>query len=242
MVDRFLDSYPIAVQSLPFQRTDVAASSCSPFALFATSGFILLPASFVVVSRTSGNGFKVGIWLIDNSNLANKIIVWSSTQRPVVSSGAALQFSVDGSIVLLHNTNGEKHHPHKALSTGSPIPSPTHSPSIFYQTLLFPLLHNSSMEPLLAPTGELVPWPSSCPPFRVNEDITRLNVYLISVAQNRMYHSILKAFRVENNKDVKWYVMADDDTLIFVDNLVELLGKYDHTKYYYIGTNSESIH
>ncbi|KAH9680730.1 hypothetical protein KPL71_026663 [Citrus sinensis] len=85
-----------------------------------------------------------------------------------------------------------------------------------------------------APTGELVPWPSSCPPFRVNEDITRLNVYLISVAQNRMYHSILKAFRVENNKDVKWYVMADDDTLIFVDNLVELLGKYDHTKYYYI--------
>ncbi|KAK9183471.1 hypothetical protein WN944_026623 [Citrus x changshan-huyou] len=145
-------------------------------------------------------------------------------------------------LVGLQLLDVQKHHPHKALSTGSPIPSPTHSPSIFYQTLLFPLLHNSSTEPLLAPTGELVPWPSSCPPFRVNEDITRLNVYLISVAQNRMYHSILKAFRVENNKDVKWYVMADDDTLIFVDNLVELRGKYDHTKYYYIGTNSESIH
>ncbi|KAH9699039.1 hypothetical protein KPL71_024196 [Citrus sinensis] len=150
--------------------------------------------------RHGGNGFKVGIWLIDSSNLANKTI-----------------FSVDGSIVLLRNSNGEvqliaeptqrvvaaamhdsgnffspcetltrldsrepsdlpleeqadlqqalklqsrrlvglqlldvkKHHPHRALSTGSPIPSPTHSPSIFYQTFLFPLLHNSSTEPLL---------------------------------------------------------------------------------------------
>ncbi|KAK9218002.1 hypothetical protein WN943_006636 [Citrus x changshan-huyou] len=117
-----------------------------------------------------------------------------STRRLVVSSGAALQFSVDGSIVLLRNSNGEvqliaeptqrvvaaamldseeqaylqqalelqsrrlvglqlldvqKHHPHRALSTGSPIPSPTHSPSIFYQTFLFLLLHNSSTEPLL---------------------------------------------------------------------------------------------
>ncbi|KAK9181185.1 hypothetical protein WN944_024322 [Citrus x changshan-huyou] len=97
-----------------------------------------------------------------------------STRRLVVSSGAALQFSVDGSIVLLRNSNGEvqliaeptqrvvaaamldseeqadlqqalelqsrrlvglqlldvqKHHPHRALSTGSPIPSPTHSPN-----------------------------------------------------------------------------------------------------------------
>ncbi|KAK9217762.1 hypothetical protein WN943_006390 [Citrus x changshan-huyou] len=30
-----------------------------------------------------------------------------STRRPVVSSGAALQFSIDGSIVLLRNSNGE---------------------------------------------------------------------------------------------------------------------------------------
>ncbi|KAK9222000.1 hypothetical protein WN944_010431 [Citrus x changshan-huyou] len=117
-----------------------------------------------------------------------------STRRLVASSGGALQFSVDGSIVLLRNSNGEvqliaeptqrvvavamldseeqaylqqalelqsrrlvglqlldvqKHHPHRALSTGSPIPSSTHSPSIFYQTFLFPLLHNNSTEPLL---------------------------------------------------------------------------------------------
>ncbi|KAK9204826.1 hypothetical protein WN943_015090 [Citrus x changshan-huyou] len=52
-------------------------------------------------------------------------------------------------LVGLQLLDVQKHHPHKVLSTGNPIPSPTHSPSIFYQTLLFPLLHNSSTEPLL---------------------------------------------------------------------------------------------
>ena len=52
-------------------------------------------------------------------------------------------------LVGLQLLDVQKHHPYRALSTGSPIPSPTHSPSIFYQTFLFPLLHNSSTEPLL---------------------------------------------------------------------------------------------
>ncbi|KAK9230321.1 hypothetical protein WN944_023288 [Citrus x changshan-huyou] len=57
---------------------------------------------------TSGNGFKVGIWLVDGSNLANKTIVWTARrQQPVLSSGAALQFSVDGSKVVLRNSNGQ---------------------------------------------------------------------------------------------------------------------------------------
>ncbi|OMO81739.1 hypothetical protein CCACVL1_12252 [Corchorus capsularis] len=56
-----------------------------------------------------------------------------------------------------------------------------------------------------------------------------------------MYRSILESFRLGDNKDVRWYVMGDDDSLFFVDNLVELLGKYDHNKYYYIGANSEAI-
>ncbi|KAH9709963.1 zinc finger CCCH domain-containing protein 53 [Citrus sinensis] len=41
----------------------------------------------------------------------------------------------------------KKHHHHRALSTGSPIPSPTHSPNIFHQNLVFPPLHSSSAEP-----------------------------------------------------------------------------------------------
>ncbi|KAL6199704.1 hypothetical protein ACLB2K_029487 [Fragaria x ananassa] len=35
--------------------------------------------------------------------------------------------------------------------------------------------------------------------------------------------------------------MADDDTVLLVDNLVEVLAKYDHTKYHYIGTSSECV-
>jgi hypothetical protein len=40
--------------------------------------------------------------------------------------------------------------------------------------------------------------------------------------------------------DVDWFVMGDDDTLFFADNLVHVLSKYDHRKMYYIGSNSES--
>ncbi|KAI9195929.1 hypothetical protein LWI28_019490 [Acer negundo] len=93
------------------------------------------------------------------------------------------------------------------------------------------------------PTEDLLPWPSTSPPFQVNEDITKLKVYpkLVNPVEVRIYRSILDTFRLGENKDVRWYVMADDDTLFFVDNLVEVLGKYDHSKYHYIGTNSESI-
>lgn len=56
----------------------------------------------------------------------------------------------------------------------------------------------------------------------------------------RMARVILETFR-EGDKDVRWYVMADDDTVLFLDNLVEVLSKYDHEKYFYIGHNSESV-
>ncbi|CAO2835578.1 unnamed protein product [Amaranthus hypochondriacus] len=41
-------------------------------------------------------------------------------------------------------------------------------------------------------------------------------------------------------EDVRWYVMGDDDTIFFPDNLVRVLQKYDHNKMYYIGSNSET--
>ncbi|KAL8162484.1 hypothetical protein V2J09_013973 [Rumex salicifolius] len=40
--------------------------------------------------------------------------------------------------------------------------------------------------------------------------------------------------------DVRWFVMGDDDTVFFPDNLVRVLSKYDHTQMYYIGSNSET--
>ncbi|KAJ4825640.1 hypothetical protein Tsubulata_050460 [Turnera subulata] len=41
-------------------------------------------------------------------------------------------------------------------------------------------------------------------------------------------------------KDVRWYVMGDDDTVFFVDNVVRILSKYDHRQFYYVGSSSES--
>ena len=41
-------------------------------------------------------------------------------------------------------------------------------------------------------------------------------------------------------KDVRWFVMGDDDTVFMTDNLLRILRKYDHNQFYYIGSLSES--
>ncbi|KAK9698546.1 hypothetical protein RND81_08G112100 [Saponaria officinalis] len=41
-------------------------------------------------------------------------------------------------------------------------------------------------------------------------------------------------------KNVRWFVLGDDDTVFVTENLLRVLQKYDHTQYYYIGSNSES--
>lgn len=41
----------------------------------------------------------------------------------------------------------KKHHHHRALSCGSPIPSPTHSPNLFSQSLVLPQFHNGQEAP-----------------------------------------------------------------------------------------------
>lgn len=92
-----------------------------------------------------------------------------------------------------------------------------------------------------APADEY-PWPSTSPPFRVSEDTSRFkeydrhgNPYTIRTA--RMILETIK----EGFDDVRWIVKADDDSALFVDNLVEVLAKYDHDSYYYIGGNSECV-
>lgn len=92
-----------------------------------------------------------------------------------------------------------------------------------------------------APTKEFKPWSPSSPPFRVNEGtITKFKVNRKVLTQVRIVHTILETFR-QGDKGVRWYVMADDDTVLFIDNLVEVLSKYDHTKYFYVGMNSECV-
>lgn len=41
-------------------------------------------------------------------------------------------------------------------------------------------------------------------------------------------------------KDVRWFVMGDDDTVFVTENLLRVLNKYNHNEYYYIGSLSES--
>ncbi|CAL5424466.1 unnamed protein product [Camellia sinensis] len=82
------------------------------------------------------------------------------------------------------------------------------------------------------PPTEHLPWPSAVdPPFKVSEGHDN---------GVRMARAVVEAFRAEK-RGVRWYVMAEDDTVFFVNNLVEVLGKYDHRKYYYVGMNSECI-
>ncbi|CAN4120980.1 unnamed protein product [Withania somnifera] len=52
----------------------------------------------------------------------------------------------------------------------------------------------------------------------------------------RMVHGIMEVFR-EDHEGVRWVVMGDDDSIFFVDNMVDVLARYDHTKYYYLGAN-----
>lgn len=92
------------------------------------------------------------------------------------------------------------------------------------------------------PSKEFLPWPSSSLPFRVNKDIRGFKIYprFARPGQVRIARTILETFR-EGDEDVRWFVMADDDTVLVVDNLVNVLAGYDHTKPYYIGTNSECV-
>lgn len=81
---------------------------------------------------------------------------------------------------------------------------------------------------------QLLPWiyNSSSPPFKVSEDTSRYKMY--------DKHPIQQTIRMEN-KSTRWYIMADDDRIFFIEyNLVEVLSKYDHRKYYYVGMNSET--
>ncbi|KAL2483287.1 hypothetical protein Fot_44731 [Forsythia ovata] len=44
-----------------------------------------------------------------------------------------------------------------------------------------------------------------------------------------------------NIPDIYWFVFGDDDTIFFTENLVRILSKYDHNRWYYIGYGSESF-
>ncbi|XP_021757271.1 uncharacterized protein LOC110722306 [Chenopodium quinoa] len=84
--------------------------------------------------------------------------------------------------------------------------------------------------------------PGSFPPYRVSSRAE------FQFGPNRNDHSnsdrmarILKESFDVGLPGVRWFVMGDDDTVFFTDNLVKVLSKYDHREMYYIGSSSESV-
>nr|XP_024373179.1 uncharacterized protein LOC112281168 isoform X4 [Physcomitrium patens] len=84
-------------------------------------------------------------------------------------------------------------------------------------------------------------WTSEFPPYKISENTSRFRY-----TYKRGWRSAIRISRIVSEMyrlglpNVDWFVMGDDDTLFVADNLVQVLSKYDHTKMYYVGSNSES--
>lgn len=79
------------------------------------------------------------------------------------------------------------------------------------------------------------------PPIKVSGDTSKFQ-YKNPIGTRdaiRISRIVSESFRLGLN-DVRWFVMGDDDTVFFLDNLARVLSKYDHNEYYYIGYPSES--
>ncbi|KAI3705611.1 hypothetical protein L1987_75850 [Smallanthus sonchifolius] len=88
------------------------------------------------------------------------------------------------------------------------------------------------------PNPDLLSHPNSLP-FKVSENVTRVN----NVGSNpavRIARIVVESFKL-GLPDVRWFVMGDDDTVFFADNLVSVLSRYDHRQMYYVGGSSESV-
>ncbi|WVZ25087.1 hypothetical protein V8G54_003631 [Vigna mungo] len=79
------------------------------------------------------------------------------------------------------------------------------------------------------------------PPIRISGDTERFRYtnkqgHRSAIRISRIVAETLKL----GMKDVRWFVMGDDDTVFVTENLISILRKYDHNQFYYIGSLSES--
>ncbi|CAM6051787.1 unnamed protein product [Sphagnum compactum] len=84
-------------------------------------------------------------------------------------------------------------------------------------------------------------WGSDVPPFMISES-TKAFEYSNRIGNRsaiRLSRIVIESIRLRL-QDVDWFVMGDDDTVFFTENLVRVLSNYDPTKMYYIGSQSES--
>lgn len=79
------------------------------------------------------------------------------------------------------------------------------------------------------------------PPIKISSDTSKFGY-----TNKQGHRSAIRISRIVSEtlrlglKDVRWFVMGDDDTVFVVENLVRILNKYDHRQFYYIGSLSES--
>ncbi|KAK2650388.1 hypothetical protein Ddye_017877 [Dipteronia dyeriana] len=88
-----------------------------------------------------------------------------------------------------------------------------------------------------------VPADPTLPPVAISADTSRFPYTFPKGLRSaiRVARVVKEAVeRVGETAGVRWFVFGDDDTVFFVDNLVKTLSKYDHDRWYYVGSNSES--
>uniref|UniRef100_A0A7N0RJ41 Uncharacterized protein n=1 Tax=Kalanchoe fedtschenkoi TaxID=63787 RepID=A0A7N0RJ41_KALFE len=85
-------------------------------------------------------------------------------------------------------------------------------------------------------------WPSTSPAYKVSGDTARFkySCWYGSRSAVRIARIVKESFELGLG-NVRWFVMGDDDTVFFTENLLEVLRKYDHNQMYYVGGNSESV-
>ncbi|KAJ0046006.1 hypothetical protein Pint_06357 [Pistacia integerrima] len=82
--------------------------------------------------------------------------------------------------------------------------------------------------------------PENSVPYKVSDAGWTRFRYTSSRPAVRIARIIWDSFKL-NLPNVRWFVMGDDDTVFFTENLVSVLTKYDHNQIWYIGCNSESV-
>lgn len=99
-----------------------------------------------------------------------------------------------------------KHHHHRALSAGSPIPSPTHSYSFFNQSTPFSPLHSSTR--VLQGTM-MIMIVASCLPFLCFEVMINLlvSVHLMQRGKHLLLFPVWSPLPIKTMEEAGWLVI-----------------------------------
>ncbi|CAN6928860.1 unnamed protein product [Brassica oleracea] len=116
------------------------------------------------------------------------------------------------------------------LFAASPSSCASSSPSLSFSAPLFHPLRAGSRGANTPPCAGGTPLVASFGSMNKSKSLT------LTVSPSRSKSQIRL-----NLPDVRWFVMGDDDTVFFTDNLVKVLSKYDHEQMWYIGGSSESV-